>query len=172
VKTTGAWSRVERCIAAAGRVPGYIVGLVTLGIGADIISRNLGLGTIDWMLETVEYLLYLLTFLGVPYVMLRGGHVTVDIVVNNLPRGPRRVLAAVVAAFMTLLSAFLVWMTTVATLHAYADGSTIYKNIVIKEWVLLSLMPVSFAALAIVCARLFWLALRSRGDVSLSGTRI
>lgn len=157
---TGIWHRIERGLAFAGRVPGYIVGLVTLAIGVDVITRNLGLGTIDWILETVEYLLYLLTFLGVPYVMLRGGHVTVDIVTNSLPPGPRAVVVAVGAALVTVVSAFLLWVTAIATIQAFEDNSTIYKTIVIKEWVLLALLPVSFAALTLVCARLFWLSLK------------
>ena len=157
----GVWGRFERGLAFAGRLPGYIVGLVTLGIGIDVITRNLGIGTIDWMLESVEYLLYLLTFLGVPYVMLIGGHVTVDIVVNSLRPGPRRIVTIFGSVLVTVVSALLVWVTLIATIQAWEENATIYKNIEIKEWVLLALMPISFAALTFVCLRLLYLGLTS-----------
>ena len=65
------------------------------------------------------------------------------------------------AGLVTLVSGFLVWVTLLATIQAFEDKSTIYKTVVIKEWVLLALLPVSFLTLTIVCAHLFWAGLKA-----------
>ena len=155
------WKPLERVLDVAGRLPGYIVGLITLGIGVDVVTRNLGIGTIGWMIEVVEYLLYAATFLGAPYLLLRGGHVTVDILISNLRPGAATLLAVLTGILIAATSAILTWATVLATLQAFEEGSTLYKTIIIKEWVLLALMPVSFAALTLVSLRLLYLALRA-----------
>lgn len=155
------WKPIERALGAAGRLPGYIVGLITLGIGVDVVTRNLGIGTIGWMIEVVEYLLYAATFLGAPYLLLRGGHVTVDILINNLKPGAAAMLAVATGALVAATAGILTWATLLATLQAFDEDSTLYKTIVIKEWVLLALMPVSFAALTLVGLRLLHASLRA-----------
>lgn len=155
------WQLLERVVGVAGRLPGYIVTLITLVVGVDVVMRSFGVGTIDWIIEVVEYLLYVATFLGAPYLLLRKGHVTVDTVVNSLRPRAAAVLGVVTAVLVVLITAILTWAALLATLRAAAENSTLYKNIAMPEWALLALLPVSFAALTLVGLRLLHLSLRA-----------
>src|SRR5262245_65966736 len=58
---------------------------MTLLIGADVATRNLGLGGIAWSGEVSEDILYLLTLLAAPWLLRQGQHIRVDILLRALP---------------------------------------------------------------------------------------
>ena len=58
---------------------------MTLLIGADVVSRNAGLGGIPWSGEVSEDILYLLTLLAAPWLLRQGQHIRVDILLRALP---------------------------------------------------------------------------------------
>jgi TRAP-type C4-dicarboxylate transport system permease small subunit len=58
---------------------------MTLIIGADVITRNIGLGGIPWSGEVSEDILYLLTLLAAPWLLRQGQHIRVDILLRALP---------------------------------------------------------------------------------------
>ena len=58
---------------------------MTLIIGADVVTRNVGLGGIPWSGEVSEDILYLLTLLAAPWLLRQGQHIRVDILLRALP---------------------------------------------------------------------------------------
>src|SRR5262249_6847799 len=52
---------------------------MTLLIGADVVTRNLGAGGIAWSNEVSENILYLITLLSAPWLLRQGQHIRVDI---------------------------------------------------------------------------------------------
>jgi len=58
---------------------------MTLLIGADVGLRNVGLGGIAWSNEVCEYILYLVTLLSAPWLLRRGQHIRVDILLRTVP---------------------------------------------------------------------------------------
>ena len=58
---------------------------MTLIIGADVISRNAGLGGIPWSSEVSEDILYLMTLLAAPWLLRQGQHIRVDILLRAVP---------------------------------------------------------------------------------------
>ena len=57
---------------------------MTLMIGGDVASRNIGYGGIAWSNEVSEYILYLVTLLSAPWLLRRGQHIRVDILLPVL----------------------------------------------------------------------------------------
>ena len=53
-------------------------------IGGDVI-RNFGFGGLPWSNEVSEYILYLVTLLSAPWLLRRGQHIRVDILLRALP---------------------------------------------------------------------------------------
>src|SRR5215475_5969227 len=83
---------MDRLSAAFGRLlDGLMVlacGLLltmTLLIGADVFTRNTGLGGIAWSSEISEDILYLLTLFSAPWLLRQGRHIRVDILLRALP---------------------------------------------------------------------------------------
>ncbi len=154
----------DRLLEICGELPGFIVVLVVIGISSDVALRNLGLGGIEWMIETVEYALYTLTFVGAAYVLKIGRHVTVDVLVASLSDRARRRVAAVAAAIMLIICMIFLYYWVRVVLSAEADDSLIIKTFTIPEWVLLSLLPPTALLLCIECLRRLVGELRATGE--------
>ena len=136
------WAIYDHIIELSGDAPGYMVAIIALGITVDVVSRNLGLGGVGWMLETVEYGLYLLTFTGAAYILRHRRHVAIDFFADSLPRAVRHALAIFSTAVTFAVSATLFFFSCLTTWTAYADNSMVFKSFTIPEWVPLSyLLP-------------------------------
>lgn len=108
----------------------------------DILGRNLGLWTIGWSVEVVEYALIVATFVGAPWLLYRNGHVAIDSL--------RSLLSAKYGAGVHLLPnvvgaaiSFIVFFYSLSTLLvSHRHGAMIVKELVFPEWWLLC--PISF----------------------------
>lgn len=123
-------------------------GLVVL-ICADVLARNLRLGTIPWTNEATEYGLYGMTLLAAPWVLSLGAHVRMDLVPRVLPAGGARVLETVAALVGAAITGILSWYGVVVTLAAHARGALILKTLVFPEWILLAFLPFTLMLLTI-----------------------
>jgi TRAP-type C4-dicarboxylate transport system permease small subunit len=122
-----------------------MVALVT----ADIVWRNLARTGFSWANEITEYALYLTTLLTAPWLLRRGQHVRVDMMLVVAP--PRlawlmEALADIVGLTACLV---LVWYGSVMTAQSARLGSLTIKNLVFPEWWLLAPLPLCFALLAL-----------------------
>jgi TRAP-type C4-dicarboxylate transport system permease small subunit len=59
--------------------------MMTVMIGADVVSRNLGGGGVPVSNEITEDILYLMTLLAAPWLLRQGRHIRVDIILRTLP---------------------------------------------------------------------------------------
>jgi TRAP-type C4-dicarboxylate transport system permease small subunit len=122
-----------------------MVALVT----ADIVLRNtIGAG-FAWSNEVTEYALYLITLLTAPWLLRRGQHVRIDMLLVIVP--PR--IAWICEAAADLLgfaaSLILVWYGAIMTMQSAQLGSITIKNLVFPEWWLLWPLPACFVLLAL-----------------------
>ena len=122
-----------------------MVALVT----ADIVLRNvLGAG-FAWSNEVTEYALYIITLLTAPWLLRRGQHVRIDMMLVLVP--PRLAWVCEAAADLLGLAAslILIWYGAIMTVQSARLGSITIKNLVFPEWWLLSPLPFAFLLLAI-----------------------
>jgi TRAP-type C4-dicarboxylate transport system permease small subunit len=122
-----------------------MVALVT----ADIVLRN-AIGTgFAWSNEVTEYALYIITLLTAPWLLRRGQHVRIDMMLVLVP--PRVAWLCEAAADLLGLAAslILIWYGTVMTVQSARLGSITIKNLVFPEWWLLWPLPACFALLAL-----------------------
>jgi TRAP-type transport system small permease protein len=132
-------------VAAAALLLLAMVALVT----ADILLRNtLGTG-FAWSNEVTEYALYVITLLTAPWLLRRGQHVRIDMVLVLVP--PRLAWICEAAADIIGLAAsfVLVWYGAVMTVQSARLGSITIKNLTFPEWWLLAPLPICFALLAL-----------------------
>src|SRR5215813_120625 len=72
---------LDALAVAAALILLAMVGIVT----ADIVLRNVARGGFVWADEISEYALYLMTLLTAPWLLRRGQHVRLDIVLTVVP---------------------------------------------------------------------------------------
>ena len=141
-----ACERLFNALAAIAAVT--LLAMVAL-VTADIVLRNtLGIG-FAWANEVTEYALYLITLLTAPWLLRRGQHVRIDMMLVLVP--PRLAweceAAADIAGFAASL--VLVWYGTVMTVQSARLAALTIKTLVFPEWWLLAPLPVCFALLTL-----------------------
>ena len=126
-----------------------IFAATAIGITVNVILRNLVGAPIDGLLDAVQYGLLIATFLGAPWVLSKGAHVSVDLLTGVLPETVARPLARIMALVGAGASAAMVWYGSHATSVSYAKGSMIRSAWAVPEWLTLVLLPMAFVLLTL-----------------------
>ena len=144
-KLSNLFGRLLNALAVAAALT--LLAMVVM-VTADILLRNLTRTGFAWSNEVSEYALYVITLLTAPWLLRRGQHVRVDLVLTLVPV---RVAWLMEAAGDVLGFAVCLVMTRygfkMSIDSAVLDSITI-KNLVFPEWWLLWPLPVCFALLA------------------------
>lgn len=139
---------------------------MTLMICADVLLRNVrvvpGLAGLAWSNEISESMLYLITMLTAPWLLRKGQHVRVDIVLRAVPKPAGWVFEWVADALGLACCLAIAYYGARAALASLAAGSMSIKTLVTPEWWLLSVLPVAFLALAL--EMLFRMRRLARGE--------
>lgn len=122
---------------------------MTLLIGADVVTRNLGLGGIAWSGEVSEDILYLLTLMAAPWLLRQGQHIRVDIMLRALPARIGWLLEWVGDVLGLACSLYFIWYGWKVLAASYQAGAITIKTLVTPEWWLLAPLPLAFGLFAI-----------------------
>ena len=108
-----------------------LLGVLALLVTGDVLARNLGLGTLPWILEVSEYGLPLATFLVAPWLLHRNEHVRLDVLLTALPRPAARLLDRLsdMAVGLAVSVVFVVYGARAVSSSAQ-QGSLIIKSVV------------------------------------------
>ncbi|MFQ5973672.1 MAG: TRAP transporter small permease [Alphaproteobacteria bacterium] len=131
-----------------GIVAGLLIGGLAIMVAVDVLIRDTGAGSLPWVLEVAEYILYISTFLAAPWVLAQNAHVRVDVFVNLLGPEGSRVADAAVNVVGLAISLVMLYFGFTAAFDAYRIGSLIFKELIVPEWWLLSVIPFSAALLS------------------------
>ena len=118
-------------------------------VTTDIVVRNVSRGAILWANEVSEYALYVMTLLTAPWLLRRGQHIRLDLVLVMLPTRVAWLVEAVadVVGFCVCLA--LVRYGAAMAYDSFRLGAITIKNLIFPEWWLLAPLPVCFALVAI-----------------------
>jgi TRAP-type C4-dicarboxylate transport system permease small subunit len=138
-----------RLLEAMLLLAALLILVMTLMIGADVLSRNIGAGGIPPANELSEDSLYLITLLTAPALLRMGQHIRIDIFLRVLPARIGWLLewAGDLLGFVCCL--YFVWYGVGVTVASYSSGSISMKTLIMPEWWLLWPMPVAFVLVAI-----------------------
>jgi len=130
-----------------------LVFAMTLMICADVLLRNVRifphLVGLEWSNEVSEAMLYLVTLLTAPWLLRRGQHIRVDIVVRAVPARLGWAFECTADLLALMCCALITWYSARAAWARYKAGSLSIKTLITPEWWLLSVLPVAFAALTL-----------------------
>lgn len=138
----------DRLLQAMAALAAILLGASALAITLDVIGRNIGLGTLPWILEVSEYVLPLATFFVAPWLLRRNEHVRLDIVLQAMPR-----LGHVTNVVGLAVSGVLVVYGVRTILNSADQGAMVLKSVVFPEWWLYAPVPLCFGLLAIEFVR-------------------
>ena len=131
----------EGLLKAMGVFSSLIIASIALLLTTDVFLRNKGLGNMPWLLEVTEYGLFASTFIAAPWVLHMGGHVKVDIFLKIFPEAISNIIQKYINIFGFIICSILFIFSLRATFDAWSIESLIIKELILKEWLLLSLIP-------------------------------
>ena len=128
---------------------GVMLGVIVALICLDVALRNLALGSLPWLIELSEYVMYAGTFLAAPWVLRQGNHVRVDMLLVAMPRR----LAVRLEQFVDLaglaISLVLLYYGSAVVSDAWRSNMVAYKTWYVPEWLLYLAIPAGALLLAI-----------------------
>ena len=138
-----------RLFDALAAIAALILLAMVVVVTADVLLRNITNGGISWANEVTEYALYMITLLTAPWLLRRGQHVRLDIILTVVPARVAWLMEAVGDGLGFLVSVVLVRYGAGMTYDSARLGAITIKNLVFPEWWLLAPLPIAFALLAI-----------------------
>jgi TRAP-type C4-dicarboxylate transport system permease small subunit len=158
----------EKVLGAFAALACLMLFAMMLMICLDVLLRNTAwiasMRGLEWSNDVSEAMLYLITLCAAPWLLRRGQHIRVDILLRALPR----MLAwycewAVDVLALTCCLVMVLYGTRMAY-ASFASGALSIKTLVTPEWWLLAPLPFAFLLLAIeVLFRMRRLARAERG---------
>lgn len=121
-----------------------LVVMIVLVVTYDVTSRNLGLPTAIWAVNSVEYAMLHITFLCFPYLVRTRGHVCVEVLLTYMPSGLRRVWQAALQILAALICIYLMWYSGKSLVKVLFDGSYEVRAFDAPMWLLYITMPFGF----------------------------
>ena len=126
---------------------------MTLMICADVLLRNVriipGVAGLAWSNEISEAMLYLVTLLTAPWLLRRGQHIRVDVVLRAVPKHVGWIFEWAVDVLAFACCLIIAWYGARAAVASFKAGSMSIKTLITPEWWLLSVLPVAFLALSL-----------------------
>ncbi|MFY8087417.1 MAG: TRAP transporter small permease [Rubrivivax sp.] len=136
-----------------GALAAAVIGVITLLVCFDVLGRNLGFGSLPWLLEVTEYAMPVVTLAAAPWLMWRNAHVRLDLLGAVLSPSAQRQVDRLSAAAGLVVCLLFVWYGVATLLDLRQAGSLVMKALVFPEWWLYVSVPIGFALLGMECAR-------------------
>ena len=141
---------IEKLVVGMAVMSGAGFVCLTLLVCTDVLNRNLHLLSMPWTVNAAEFLLYGMTFLGAPWVLLRGGHIVIDLLTQAVPPRWARALGRV-SNGLGLFVNLVMLVYAVRALHSsFVEGTMVYKALVFPEWYVFVPAPFAFGCLALI----------------------
>ena len=144
-KLSDAFGKLFNALAVAAALT--LLAMVVM-VTADIVLRNLTRSGFPWANEVSEYALYVITLLTAPWLLRRGQHVRVDLVLTLVPVRVAWLMEAAGDVIGFAVCLVMMRYGLKMTIDSAVLGSITIKNLVFPEWWLLWPLPVCFALLA------------------------
>jgi TRAP-type C4-dicarboxylate transport system permease small subunit len=131
---------------------GAVVPFVMFAITYEVVAREFFAAVPLWVNDVTGWALMGLTFLGGAFVMSRGGHVRVDILVAHAGARSQRTLTLVDAVLVLIVSLFLSCVSAYAIWDAYQRQVAVVSVVEIPRYVMLA--PVFLGAVLLSVERI------------------
>lgn len=139
----------SRILEACGAISAFLVLAVTAMVTLNVLLRNVVGGRVAGDVEMSEYAMLLITAFSAPWLLRKGQHVRIDLMLHQLPERVGWLCEIFVDLLGLVVSLLMTWYGTKVLYFSIADGTKIVKEFTIPEWWTLWPLPAMFALLAV-----------------------
>lgn len=122
----------------------------------EVVMRYFFNAPTRWVVEFSEYALLQLAFLGAAWVLREEAHVSVEMLVELLPRRGREILFAATSIVGACTCALFFWVSLTYLVGIYESGELIFKSMVVKKWAVMAVIAPGLLLLTLQFARRAW----------------
>ena len=116
---------------------------------AEIVMRYFLNRPLIWVVEITEMLLVYIAFLTAAWLLKREGHVTIEIVLEQLKPSSRALINTITSVLCAILCLFVMWYSVETTWDLFQRGTASFTMIMLPKWITLVIVPVGFFLLFI-----------------------
>ena len=135
----------------------FLAGLLLVGavliVSLEICMRYFVQRPQVWTVEVCEYILFALAFLGAPWLLKKGGHVSVDILAERMTPRVRGYLGFFSSLTGIVISGIIAWFSAVTAWDCYVNGVVVTKTLTIPKHYFLWLITLGYLLLLMEFAR-------------------
>jgi C4-dicarboxylate transporter DctQ subunit len=143
---------IEVMAALAGVILVFIVGAVCYTIGMRFLFTK----TTIWIMQTTEYALLWIVFLGTTWLLKEKGHITTDIIYTHLNERARAYLDCIMWVIGGLVCAAMVLFGVLHVCECIAGGVTDVRAVTIPKTAVFIIIPVGSLLLTLQFFRMAW----------------
>ena len=132
----------DRVIGVSAFLASIIITYAILAVCLEVVLRYFFNRPQIWVIETAEYSLLFMTFLGAAWVLKNEGHVKVDLVLNQFKPGTQASINIVTSIIGAIVCLILAWYTGQITLDHIQRGVYTTQVLEIRKGYILAVIPV------------------------------
>jgi TRAP-type C4-dicarboxylate transport system permease small subunit len=152
---------VDHVIDFMAGLAGLLLVAAVLIVCFEIVMRYFFRKPQVWSVEVCEYILFTLAFLGAPWLLKKGGHVSVDVVTETLSSRARAYLGVFACGIGVLISAVITWFSIKAAWNSYVIGEVVTKTLTVGKHYFLLFITLGYFFLMLEFGRQFLNHLRA-----------
>ena len=156
------FSRIlDKLVNGLAVLAGLLLLFICFSICYSILTRSLGLPSPAWILQFNEYALLWITFLGTAWVLVRGKHVSVDLLTGRMGERTGKYFSLVHGILGTAVCLVLLWYGSSTTWGQFQNGIIDVKAVDVPKYLILMIIPIGFFVLSLQFLRQIFTALRT-----------
>jgi TRAP-type mannitol/chloroaromatic compound transport system permease small subunit len=141
---------IERAVDLVGRATSWLALVIVVVMATNVVLRYLFSYGSVWAQELEWHLLAPLILFGIPYALLKGDHVRVDVLYEKFTPANQMRVEIVSHVLGILLAIAFVWLSIGYVQQAYViDEKSADPGGLTHRWVLKALIPAGFSLLAL-----------------------
>ena len=145
-----------RLSAPFGYVSAILVLLMMLTVIYDVVARLAFRAPTLWAIDINEYLLVYLTFIPAAWILLRDGHVKVELVISRLGPRTQRVMGFVTDLMGFSYCVILTWQSWLVAQDALRGGYQFSTALSMPQFPIFVIIPIGSALLGLAFLVKLW----------------
>ena len=138
-----------RVLGLFGAIAALLVFAMTALIVADVVLRNFFRVTLPASVELTEYAMFFASAFAAPWLLRRGQHIRVDVVIARAPPLTGWLMEILCDLIGLALSLLMTWYGIAMVFRSWRSETLVVKNLIFAEWYVLWPLPVMFLLLAV-----------------------
>ncbi len=133
----------DRILDTTSLLSGLMIIYLILSVCLEVILRYFFNRPTTWVTEIGAYTMLWIPFLASAWVLKRGQHVRMDLLVAAFGPGVQRRLNLITSSVATLVCAIITWFGVRVVIELYQSGTRTESYLMIIKWPIMGVIPLS-----------------------------